>query len=91
VKVSGLTTEADHRHWRPDDITPYLTRAIDAFGPERCMFGSDWPVSTLAATYQQWVDLVLDATADLTAAQRSAIFAGTAGRIYRLPEPEEKP
>jgi L-fuconolactonase len=91
VKLSGLTTEADHEHWRPDDITPYLTHAVDAFGPGRCLFGSDWPVATLATTYQRWVDLVRDATADLTAAQRSAIFADTAGRIYHLSVPEEKP
>jgi L-fuconolactonase len=90
VKLSGLTTEADHEHWHPDDITPYLTHAIDVFGPERCLFGSDWPVATLAATYQQWLDLVLAATADLTATQRSAVFAGTAGQIYHRTAPKEE-
>jgi L-fuconolactonase len=82
AKLSGLTTEADREHWRPPDIAPYLSHAIDAFGPDRCMFGSDWPVATLSTTYERWLDLVLDATADLTDAQRAAILAGTAGRVY---------
>jgi L-fuconolactonase len=82
VKLSGLTTEAEHEHWRPAEIAPYLIHAIAEFGPDRCMFGSDWPVATLATTYQRWVELVLDVTVDLTDAQRSAILADTAGRTY---------
>jgi L-fuconolactonase len=84
AKLSGLTTEADHDHWRPSDITPYLTHAIQEFGPERCMFGSDWPVATLAGTYQQWVELVTDVIAGLTGPERTAILTGTATRIYDL-------
>jgi L-fuconolactonase len=82
AKLSGLTTEADHEHWRPADIAPYLTYAIEEFGPGRCMFGSDWPVATLATTYQRWVEVVLDVTAELADAERSAILDGTASRIY---------
>lgn len=84
AKLSGLTTEADPEHWRPADIAPYLTHAIEEFGPGRCMFGSDWPVATLATTYQRWVELVLEVTAELADAERSAILDGTAGRIYHL-------
>ena len=82
AKLSGLTTEADHARWQPSEILPYLRHAIDVFGPQRCMFGSDWPVATLATTYRQWIELVIDATADLTTAERSAIFNDTARRIY---------
>jgi L-fuconolactonase len=83
VKLSGLTTEADIERWRPADIVPYLHHGIDVFGPQRCMFGSDWPVATLATTYQRWVELVADVIADLSDAQRMAIWADTARRIYR--------
>ncbi len=82
TKLSGLTTEADHDRWQPGQILPYLRHAVEVFGPQRCMFGSDWPVATIAATYQQWVELVMEATADLTGAECSAIFNDTARRIY---------
>jgi L-fuconolactonase len=84
AKLSGLTTEADHDRWRPVDIAPYLTHAIEEFGPGRCMFGSDWPVATLATTYKRWVDLVVDVIAGLAADERAAILAGTATRVYGL-------
>jgi predicted TIM-barrel fold metal-dependent hydrolase len=82
AKLSGLTTEADREHWRPADITPYLRHAIESFGPRRCMFGSDWPVATLATAYNQWVDLVIDATADLNGSECAAIWTDTARRAY---------
>jgi L-fuconolactonase len=82
AKLSGLTTEADHERWQPSDVAPYLTHAIDVFGPERCLFGSDWPVATLATTYQRWVDLIADTTSDLTGTERFAIQDGTSARIY---------
>jgi L-fuconolactonase len=50
-KLSSLVTEADCNHWRPDDMAPYLDVAFEAFGPERLMIGSDWPVCTVAASY----------------------------------------
>lgn len=84
AKLSGLTTEADHDHWRPADIAPYLSHALEQFGPHRCMFGSDWPVATLATTYARWIDLVLAVIAGLAGDERASILAGTAGRIYRL-------
>lgn len=84
AKLSGLTTEADHVRWRPADIVPYLSHALEHFGPARCMFGSDWPVATRATTYERWVELVLGVAAELPDVERSAIFAGTAVRVYGL-------
>ncbi|MFE4450105.1 amidohydrolase family protein [Streptomyces sp. NPDC056796] len=86
-KLSGLVTEADPRSWTVEDLRPYADTVIDAFGPDRVMFGSDWPVCRLAAGYAD----VLDATRELTGrlgedGQRS-VLAGTARRVYRLEEP----
>jgi L-fuconolactonase len=84
AKLSGLTTEADQTHWRPEDIVPYLSHALEQFGPGRCMFGSDWPVATLATPYERWVELVLGVIAEIPDAGRSAVLSGTAARVYSL-------
>ncbi|WP_181787799.1 amidohydrolase family protein [Streptomyces phytophilus] len=84
-KLSGLVTQADWEHWRPADVLPYARHVIDVFGPGRILFGSDWPVCTLAAGYGQVVELAEEAVADLTAAEREAFFGGNARRIY-LPD-----
>jgi L-fuconolactonase len=81
-KLSGLVTEADWDAWRPGNLTPYLRRALDWFGPERCLFGSDWPVCLLAASYADVVELVQSA---LRPAEREAVLAGTAASVYGLP------
>lgn len=81
-KLSGLVTQADWEHWRPADVLPYARHVIDVFGPGRILFGSDWPVCTLAAGYGQVVELAEEAVADLTAAEREAFFGGNARRIY---------
>ena len=52
-KLSGMITEADWTHWKPSDLRPYVQAALELFGPERLMFGSDWPVSNLAGTYPE--------------------------------------
>ncbi|MFD7923702.1 amidohydrolase family protein [Streptomyces sp. NPDC059740] len=83
-KLSGLVTEADWRTWTPEQVLPWAREVLDLFGPQRLMFGSDWPVCTLAAGYDQVVDLAEAATAGLDAAERSAVFGGTARRVYRL-------
>jgi L-fuconolactonase len=77
-KLSGLTTEADHAAWTPDDVRPYLRHAIDCFGPERCLFGSDWPVATLATSYERWLDVVLGHLPERTLSENAA-------RVYGLP------
>jgi L-fuconolactonase len=83
-KLSGLVTVADHARWTVADIRPYAETAIEAFGPDRVMFGSDWPVCLLAASYERVVTLVGELTAGLTAAERGSIFGGTATAVYGL-------
>ncbi len=83
-KVSGMFTEADWTGWTVDDFRPYLDTLLDAFGPERLMFGTDWPVCTLAASYQQVVRTAEELTAGLSADEREQFWAGTATRFYRL-------
>jgi len=84
-KLSGLVTEADWEAWRPQDVLPYARHVLDAFGPERVMFGSDWPVATLAGRYADVFALAEQAVAALGAADREAVFGGTAARVYGLP------
>ena len=83
-KLSGLVTEAAWRSWRPEDFAPYLDVVVEAFGPGRLMFGSDWPVCTLAAEYAAVAGLVRDRVATLSATERDAVFGGTASRFYGL-------
>ncbi|GLP65004.1 amidohydrolase [Streptomyces sp. TUS-ST3] len=84
-KLSGMVTEADRRTWTTDDLRPYADVVLDAFGPSRVMFGSDWPVCLLAASYQQVVRTTEELTSALSAAERAEVFGGTAARAYRLP------
>jgi len=76
---------------RASDLRPYYETVLAAFGPDRLMFGSDWPVSTLAATYGQVCDLYRELTAQLSTAEQEAIFDRTARRVYRLRGPEPRP
>jgi L-fuconolactonase len=84
AKLSGLVTEADWARWTPADLRPYVLTAVELFGPGRLMFGSDWPVCLLAASYRQVVDALAEAIADLSAAERAGIWGGNAARWYRL-------
>jgi predicted TIM-barrel fold metal-dependent hydrolase len=84
AKLSGLTTEADKDRWRTAEIRPYLLHSLDVFGPDRCLYGSDWPVATLATTYPRWLELILDTIADLPSGAQTAVLSGTAQRVYRL-------
>jgi L-fuconolactonase len=83
-KISGLVTEADWIAWRPEHLRPYLDVAFEAFGPDRVMFGSDWPVCLLAAPYDRVLGVVADYAAALSAPEREALFGGTARRAYKL-------
>ncbi|MFG1907301.1 amidohydrolase family protein [Kribbella sp. NPDC048928] len=83
-KLSGMVTEAPWTTWKPADLQPYADVVLDAFGPERVMFGSDWPVCLLAATYDQVVETAETLTANLTPTERDAVFGATATRTYRL-------
>ncbi|MGW3865640.1 amidohydrolase family protein [Streptomyces sp. NPDC005047] len=84
-KLSGMVTEADWSSWTVDDLGPYAGTVIDAFGPRRLMFGSDWPVSTLAGGYGAVVDAARTLTARLDPAERSEVWSGTARRVYGVP------
>lgn len=84
-KVSGLVTEARWHCWRAADFRPFLDAALDAFGPQRLLFGSDWPVCLLAAADHRAVfDLTLDWAGQLTADERGALFGGNAARLYEI-------
>ncbi|MEV6759971.1 amidohydrolase family protein [Streptomyces sp. NPDC051105] len=80
-KLSGMVTEADPASWTVDDLRPYAETVLDAFGPDRLMFGSDWPVCVLAGTYGE----VLDAATQLVGPdERTRVFETTATRVYGL-------
>ncbi|MFF1510161.1 amidohydrolase family protein [Streptomyces sp. NPDC058326] len=83
-KLSGLLTEAERDTWTVGDLRPYADTLLDAFGPERLMFGSDWPVCTLAASYGDTLATARELTGALSRAERAAVFGGTAVRTYRL-------
>ncbi|MDX2818330.1 amidohydrolase family protein [Streptomyces sp. PA03-5A] len=85
-KLSGLVTEADRHRWSVANLRPYADVVLDAFGPERVMFGSDWPVCLLAASYEEVVGAAEALTDGLTEAERSHVFRATAERAYRLHE-----
>lgn len=83
-KLSGMVTEADWGSWRVADLRPYAEVVLEAFGPERVMFGSDWPVCLLAAEYEQVAGAADELCSGLSDDERAMVFAGTARRAYRL-------
>jgi len=84
-KVSGMVTEAKWNQWAPEDFRHYLDAALAAFGPDRLMFGSDWPVCLLAANeYQDVYQLVADWAKDLSDSEQQKLFGDNATRIYRI-------
>jgi L-fucono-1,5-lactonase len=83
-KVSGLVTEADWGTWRAEDLEPFVDHALDVFGPDRLLFGSDWPVCLLAATYGEVLDAARATLAGLSSEERAAVFGGNAVAVYRL-------
>ncbi|HEV7898481.1 MAG TPA: amidohydrolase family protein [Planosporangium sp.] len=85
-KLSGLVTEADWARWTPESLRPYVDVVVEAFGPDRLMFGSDWPVCLLAGSYARWVETVDELIAQLSEDERAAITGGTARRFYGIPE-----
>jgi len=85
AKISGLITEADWAQWTVADLAPYVQVALAAFGPERLMFGSDWPVSLLAGEYGRWLDTARELVAELSPVEQDRFFAGSAREWYRLP------
>jgi L-fuconolactonase len=83
-KVSGMVTEADPVTWRPGEIGPFVDHAVQVFGPDRLMFGSDWPVCLIAATYERVHEVARDCLGRLSAVEQAAIFGDNAVRAYKL-------
>jgi len=83
-KVSGMVTEADWCTWTEADLRPYWETVLEAFGPSRLLFGSDWPVCRLACDYARWYQTVAQFIAPLSDAEQARILGGTAADIYRL-------
>jgi L-fucono-1,5-lactonase len=83
-KLSGMVTEADWKGWKAADLRPYVQHALELFGPERLMFGSDWPVCELAGSYEQVFYALIEALGPITDRERSQIFGGTARQFYGL-------
>jgi len=90
-KLSGMVTEADWQNWTVNDLKLYVDAALEAFGPERLMYGSDWPVCELAGSYERVVHALRDLLASLSQAEKDAIFGGVATRFYALPGIAEPP
>lgn len=83
-KVSGMVTEANWRNWNIQDFTPYMDVVLNAFGANRLMFGSDWPVCLIAAEYKQVVEIVENYTAKLSVNEQEAFWCGNAKIFYGL-------
>ena len=83
-KISGLVTEAHHQQWTVEDIAPAITHVVSTFGEDRVMFGSDWPVLLLAASYQRWLLTLDEVITNLTLLAKQKLWSGNARRIYRL-------
>jgi L-fuconolactonase len=83
-KLSGMVTEADWKQWTPDDLRPYAEHALDAFGAERVMFGSDWPACLVACGYKKWFETAQRFLADLSAAEKDLVLGGVAAKVYSL-------
>ncbi|MGB8478378.1 MAG: amidohydrolase [Acidobacteriaceae bacterium] len=83
-KVSGLVSYANPATWTADDLRPYVEHVIACFGWDRVLFGSDWPVCTLSASYVQWVDVLCSMTVSAGQTQQRKLFHENALRVYRL-------
>lgn len=85
-KLSGIVTEAEWSNWTLETLRPYLDTCLEAFGPERLMAGSDWPVCLLASGYEHWWSTLRAYFTDCSEQERDAVFGGTASRFYHLRE-----
>ena len=83
-KVSGMVTEADWKNWTNDDFRPYLDVIVNSFGVDTLMFGSDWPVCLVAASYNKMINVVKEYFSTFTEKEQAAFFGGNAVRFYNL-------
>ncbi len=84
LKLSGMISEADWHNWKPKDLQPYIDRGIELFGPDRVMFGSDWPVCLLACSYSQVFEAVQECVANYSETGREKLFYENARKFYRI-------
>lgn len=83
-KLSGLVTEADYKNWTAEQLWPYMEVVLESFGPERLMFGSDWPVCLVATSYERWKETVSVFVSNLSSHEQERIWRGTAAEVYKL-------
>ena len=83
-KISGVVTTADHQSWTVDEISPYISHAIDCFGWDRVAYGGDWPVSTLATTYPRWVEVLDHIVSGASDYQKRNLYRENAIKFYQL-------
>lgn len=86
-KLSGVVTEADHQHWRREQLRPYVEHVLDCFGFQRVMYGSDWTVSELTHAYPEWVAILDEITTGCSDDELRSLYRDTAIRTYRLDSP----
>ncbi len=83
-KVSGIVASTKGQPWTTDDLAPIVNHVLDVFGPDRVLFGGDWPVCTLGASYRQWVEALRTIVKDRSANDQRKLFHDNAVRVYRL-------
>ena len=83
-KVSGIIASTAPGPWKADDLAPFVNHVMDEFGPDRVVFGGDWPVCTLAATYREWLSALQSIVASRPQADQKKLFFDNAIRAYRL-------
>lgn len=83
-KLSGMITEADWKTWTPEQLFPYLEIALELFGPDRLMYGSDWPVCLLAGEYERFWEIIEEFTNSLSTSEKNKIMGETAAEFYRI-------
>lgn len=90
-KISGVVTEAPGFQWSESVVVPYLEETLTTFGPERLLFGSDWPVCLVATDYARWFHCVQDWSAKISPSERALLLGGNAASVYRIPHPSRSP
>jgi len=83
-KLSGMVTEANWHAWNEEDLRPYFDAVLEAFGSDRLMWGSDWPVLLLASSYKRWMDVSLRMISELSTSEQDLILGATATKVYGL-------
>ena len=83
-KISGIVTEADWDNWKPEHLKVYIDTVVEAFGPQRIIYGSDWPVCLVAASYDQVVGVVREYFSSFSADEQAAFFGGNAAKFYKI-------